>query len=63
MKGINMRTSIRRLGRQEMGATALEYAVIAGILVVALIAIFTTLGGGIETLFNDILSKLGVGGT
>lgn len=58
-----MRTSIRRLGRQEMGATALEYAVIAGILVVALIAIFTTLGGGIETLFNDILSKLGVGGT
>lgn len=57
-----MRNTIRRLGRQELGATALEYAVIAGILVVALIAIFTTLGGGIETLFNDILSKLGVGG-
>ena len=35
-----MRTAIRRLGRQELGATALEYAVIAGILVVALIGIF-----------------------
>ncbi|NIC40978.1 Flp family type IVb pilin [Aquabacterium sp. A08] len=56
-----MRKSIRRLGRQELGATALEYAVIAGILVVALIGIFTTLGDGVGTLFNDILSKLGVG--
>ncbi len=58
-----MRKSIRRLGRQELGATALEYAVIAGILVVGLIVVFTDLTAGITTLFDNILTELKVGGT
>lgn len=55
-----MRKSIRHLGRQELGATALEYAVIAGILVVGLILVFTDLTAGITTLFDNIMTDLGI---
>lgn len=57
-----MKKTLKHLGRKQLGATALEYAVIAGILVVALIAIFTSLGEGLGTMFNNILTQLGVGG-
>jgi Flp pilus assembly pilin Flp len=57
-----MRKSLQHIARKQQAATALEYAVIAGILVVALIAIFTSLGDGLETMFNNILTQLGVGG-
>jgi Flp pilus assembly pilin Flp len=39
--------------------TALEYGLIAGVLVVTVLVGFQTLGSGIATKFNDITSELG----
>ena len=47
--------------RKERGVTSLEYAVIAGVLVVALIGIFQALGTNIGTLFTNITTAISSG--
>ncbi|MDK1490885.1 Flp family type IVb pilin [Sinorhizobium sp. 7-81] len=44
--------------RNESGATAIEYSLIAGLIAVALITGATTLGGKIDTMFTTISGKL-----
>ncbi len=44
--------------RRQQGATAIEYALIVGILAVILVAAFTALGGGIDDAFKTIVDTI-----
>ena len=46
--------------KDESGATAIEYGLIAALIAVGIIAAATTLGGSLSTLFNKISTKLDV---
>lgn len=58
-----MKNAITRFIRDEEGATAIEYGVIAGLMAVLLIGIFssttTGFGGAITTMFSNIAIRLG----
>ncbi|MBL8614350.1 MAG: Flp family type IVb pilin [Deltaproteobacteria bacterium] len=45
---------IKRFIKDESGATAIEYGLIAGLVAVAVIAALTALGGSLNNLFSDI---------
>ncbi|UIK05771.1 Flp family type IVb pilin [Neorhizobium galegae] len=47
-----------RFMKDESGATAIEYGLIAALISVALIAGATTLGNSLSTTFNTISSKM-----
>ena len=47
-----------RFLEDESGATAIEYALLAALIGVGIVAAATTLGQNISTLFTDIGSKL-----
>ncbi len=53
-----IRSEWRALGRDESGATMVEYAIVtAGIAVVAIVAV-QALGTAVVAIFNDIVSAL-----
>lgn len=60
--------TIAKFLRNDEGATAIEYGLIAALIAVAIIAAASTLGGNLGNLFNDIGTRLsqtqvdGVGG-
>ena len=56
-----MFSSITRFIRDEEGATAIEYGLIAGLIAAVLVGVLTGLGTQIKTKFNEIL--VAVGGT
>ena len=45
--------------RNESGATAIEYGLIAGLIAVGLIVAFTAFGGAIQGMFGRIQTKAG----
>ena len=47
-----------RLMKDESGATAIEYGLIAALIAVGIIAAATTLGGSLSSLFGRISTKL-----
>ena len=47
-----------RLGKDEEGAPAIEYALIAGLVSIAIYAGVAALGGGAGDLFNDIANAI-----
>lgn len=49
---------MRRLRRDESGATAIEYGLIAALISVALIAGATTLGNTLNTTFQGLSTKM-----
>ncbi|MBU0543438.1 MAG: Flp family type IVb pilin [Gammaproteobacteria bacterium] len=51
------------LKRKEEGASLIEYAVIAALVVALAVAGFATLGGGLDTAFTNIVNTLTGGGT
>ena len=55
-----MTNFIKNFWRDEEGATAIEYGLIAGLIAVGIIAGATALGGGLDTLFANIATKLGI---
>ncbi|MFG1608916.1 Flp family type IVb pilin [Actinoplanes sp. NPDC049265] len=55
------RFSSRRSSDDE-GATAVEYALLVGLIAVIIISSVTLLGGNIDAMFDDIANQLG-GGT
>jgi len=58
-----MRTSVARFVKDESGATAIEYGLIAAGIAVAIITIVGTLGGTLQGIFTDVNTKLlGMGG-
>lgn len=52
-----MKTMIR-LFKNEEGATAIEYGLIAALISVAAIGAMTALGGQLSTLFNNVKTNL-----
>ncbi|THK36263.1 Flp family type IVb pilin [Ensifer sp. MPMI2T] len=53
-----MKTIFCRLMKDESGATAIEYGLIAALISVALIAGATSLGNSLDTTFNGLGSKI-----
>lgn len=52
-----MKTAILNFLRDEEGATAIEYGIIAGMMAVVLAAVFTP-GGGIGTALTNIFTRI-----
>jgi len=53
-----MKDQLMAFWKDEEGATAIEYALIAGLIAVAIIGALTALGGGIGNLFERIATRL-----
>ena len=53
-----MKTLMSRFLRDESGATAIEYGLIAAGISVAIIAVVNTLGGQLITTFSNVSSSL-----
>ncbi len=49
---------IARFAKDESGATAIEYGLIAAGIAVAIIAVVGTLGDNLNTVFNSVATKL-----
>jgi len=52
-----------RFVKDESGATAIEYGLIAALISVALITGATTLGGALNNTFNSVSTKMGTAAT
>ena len=48
-----------RFAKDESGATAIEYGLIAALIAVVIIAGVTALGGNLNTTFNNLSSNVG----
>ena len=57
-----MKASFFRFLRDESGATAIEYGLIAAGISVAIIATVNTLGGQLQNTFSNVSSQLGNAG-
>lgn len=55
-----MRKFIQSLARDESGVTALEYAILAGVAVAAIVGATATFGDNLTSIFTKIGTKLGV---
>jgi len=53
-----MLNSIKRFVANESGATSIEYALIASLIAVAIIAAVTTVGGKVSTVFTEVGNSL-----
>ncbi len=53
---------LKQLIRDEQGATAIEYGLIAALVSVAIIGILTTLGDNLTATFQTVSDELGGGG-
>jgi len=53
-----MMNSVMRFVREEEGATALEYGLLAALIAAAIVTAVTTLGTQLSTTFNDIATDL-----
>lgn len=53
-----MKTLIQRFARDESGATAIEYGLIAAGIAVAILAALTTLSSSLSGIFTDIATEL-----
>ncbi|HAC01001.1 Flp family type IVb pilin [Brevundimonas naejangsanensis] len=54
-----MRNFINRFAKDESGATAIEYGLIAALIAVAIIGAVTLLGGNLATTFTNLSKNLG----
>ena len=59
MKISSVLQSVKALVKNERGATAIEYALIAALIAVAIIGAVTLVGGDVTSTFNSISSSLG----
>ncbi|MGD9981587.1 MAG: Flp family type IVb pilin [Hyphomonadaceae bacterium] len=50
---------LKRFLKNEDGATAIEYGLIAALIGVAIIAAVTAVGSGLQGTFNDVAAELG----
>lgn len=53
-----MKTTIIKLLKDESGATAIEYGLIAALVSVAAIGALTTMGESLESMFTTVSTKL-----
>lgn len=54
----SFKSALRKFGRDENGATAIEYGLIAGLIAVVIIAAVTTVGTDLRTKFQAISTGL-----
>ena len=52
------RFSLRRLAKNEEGATAIEYGLIAALIAVVIIAAVTSVGTNLNSTFSKVANKL-----
>jgi pilus assembly protein Flp/PilA len=50
--------SVNQFVRDESGASAIEYGLLASLIALGIVAGATALGGALNTLFNDIAGQL-----
>lgn len=50
---------MRQFLREERGSTAIEYALIASLIGIVLVAAVTAIGGSLNGTFNDVAAGLG----
>lgn len=55
----NIRTMLTNLNRDERGATAIEYGLIAALVSVIIITGLNALSGGLNALFTSVATTLG----
>jgi pilus assembly protein Flp/PilA len=55
---MTLKNLLRKFGRDESGATAIEYGLIASLIAVAIIAGATALGTSLNTTFNNLSTKM-----
>jgi pilus assembly protein Flp/PilA len=53
-----MKSLVTRFVKDESGATAIEYGLIAGLIAVVIIGAVTTLGGNLSALFGRLATAL-----
>ena len=53
-----MQTTIRELLKDERGATAIEYGLIAALVSVAAITALTAMGSSLDSMFTSVANKL-----
>lgn len=53
-----MRNFIKNFANDESGATAIEYGLIAALIAVAIVAVLTTLGPKLASVFATVEAKL-----
>jgi pilus assembly protein Flp/PilA len=56
---LSMKTIMKRFVKDESGATAIEYGLIAAGISVAIIAVVNTLGTKLKTTFSNVSNQLG----
>jgi pilus assembly protein Flp/PilA len=54
-----MQNLFKRFVKDESGATAIEYGLIAALVSVVIITVLTTLGSNLEATFNSVATNLG----
>ncbi|MDE2202869.1 MAG: Flp family type IVb pilin [Burkholderiaceae bacterium] len=54
-----MKHAILRFIRDEQGATAIEYGLLAGLIAAAIVVAVTSVGSSLSGLFNSIAATLG----
>jgi pilus assembly protein Flp/PilA len=52
-------STIRKFVKDESGATAIEYGLIAALVSVAIIGVLSTLGGNLKGTFQSVSDQLG----
>jgi pilus assembly protein Flp/PilA len=57
-----MKSLLTRFRKNESGATAIEYGLIAGLMAVIVITAVATFGTGLQTTFANLSTKLGTTG-
>lgn len=57
-----MKNLVSRFLKDESGATAIEYGLIAALIAVGLIVVLGTLGGNLQGTFQQVADSLGGGG-
>lgn len=53
-----MRKIVNRFAKDESGATAIEYGLIAALISVVIIGVLSTIGTNLQTKFNQIANQL-----
>lgn len=53
-----MKNLMSKYGRDESGATAIEYGLIAALISVVIIGVLTSIGTNLRTKFNQIATQL-----
>ncbi len=53
-----MKNFFSRFAKDESGATAIEYGLIASLISIVAIAAFKSVGSGLQTVFNQISANL-----